>query len=85
MPRKTFAAVPLFLAVLALTLPGKAVAGPPEGVSGKMVLDEVADGLRKYRHETNLHRRQVWLVKLAPSRDLRVSVALTPLTMTMAM
>ena len=30
MPRKTFAAVLPFLAVLALLSPGKAVAGPPE-------------------------------------------------------
>ena len=49
MPRKTSASVLPLLAVLALALPGKAVAGPPEGVSGKMVLDEAADGLRRYR------------------------------------
>ncbi len=35
MPRTIAAAV--LLAVLALLSPGKAVAGPPEGVSGKMV------------------------------------------------
>jgi hypothetical protein len=38
--RRTFAAfVPPLLAALALLSPEKAVAGPPEGASGKMVLD----------------------------------------------
>ena len=51
MPRTNFAAgmLPLFAVLaVALSLPGKAVAGPPEGVSGKMVFDEVAEGLRRY-------------------------------------
>ena len=68
MPRTTFAAVLPLLAVLALALPGKAVAGPPEGVSGKMVLDEVADGWgstgrRRTRGGVPVAER------LAPTRD----------------
>ena len=39
MPRTFAGFVLLLLAVLALLSPGKAVAGPPVGVSGKMVLD----------------------------------------------
>jgi hypothetical protein len=77
MPRKTFAVVLLVLAVLALLSPGKAVAGLPEGASGKLVFDEVADGLRKYRQETDHDRRVRWLRKLAPTCDVRVAVALT--------
>ena len=76
MSRTTFAAVLPLLAVLALTLPGKAVAGPPEGVSGKMVFDEVANALRKYRKETDHDRRVRWLRKLAPMCDVRVALAL---------
>ena len=76
MPRKTFAALLLSLAVLALTLLEKAVAGPPEGVSGKMVFDEVADGLRKYQKETDWRKRLQWMVKLAPTCDPRVAIAL---------
>ena len=70
MPRATFAAAFPLLAVLAvvLALPGKAVAGPPEGVSGKMVLtpDEVADGLRRYRHALDPATRLALMQKLAP-------------------
>jgi hypothetical protein len=73
MPRM-FAVVPLL--VLALSLPGKAIAGPPEGVSGKMVLDEVADGLRKYRKEKDAVKRLRLLEKLAPTRDPRVAIVL---------
>ena len=70
---KTFAAV--LLLVLALALP--ALAGPPEGVSGKMVFtDEVAEGLRKYRQEKDATHRLAWLEKLAPLRDPRVAIAL---------
>ncbi len=64
------------LHVLALVLPGTARAGPPEGVSGKMAFDEVANGLRKYRQETGHDRRVRWLRKLAPTCDVRVAVAL---------
>jgi hypothetical protein len=70
-----FAAVLPLFAVLAL-VPARAVAGPPEGVSGRMVLDQVADGLRKYRQETDHDRRVRWLRKLAPTCDVRVAVAL---------
>ena len=74
---RTFAVVPL-LAVLAvaLTLPGTALAGPPKGVSGKMALDEVADGLRKYRMETDPHLRIERLRRLSRTRDPRVGIAL---------
>jgi hypothetical protein len=74
---KTFAGfMPPLLAVLALLSPERAVAGPPEGASGKMVFDEVADGLRKYRKETEWRKRTRWLEKLAPTRDPRVAIAL---------
>ena len=77
MTRTTFAAVLPLLAVLALVLPGKAVASPPGGVSGRMVLDEVADGLRKYREERDEGKRVKWLRRLAPTRDPRVAVVLS--------
>jgi hypothetical protein len=63
------------LALLA-TLAPPAFAGPPDGVSGRMVLDEVADGLRRYHKETDETRRVEWLWKLARTRDPRVAVAL---------
>ena len=70
--------LPLAVTLLALSLPGKAVAGPPEGVSGKMVLlrDDITDGLRKYRKEKELGKRIVWLEKLAPTQDPREAIAL---------
>lgn len=78
MPRTTSAAVLPLLAVpmMLLALPGNAVAGPPEGVSGRMVFDEVADGLRKYRKEKDPEKRIGWLEKLAPTKDPRVAMAL---------
>ena len=85
MPRTTFASVtlPLFamlplLAVLALAMPGTALAGPPEAVSGKMVLDEVAEKLRRCGKEPDEDRRLELLFRLArsESRDPRVAVAL---------
>jgi hypothetical protein len=63
------------LAALALVPPGKADTGPT-GAAGTMVLDEVADGLRRYRRETDPQLRVRWLEKLAPTRDPRVAVAL---------
>lgn len=52
-------------------------AGPPDAPSGVMVLlDQVADGLRRYRRETTPEKRIWWLKKLAPSKDARVAVAL---------
>jgi hypothetical protein len=74
MPRTLTAAVRL--AALALLLPGKAVAGPPEGASGKMVYDGVADGLRQYRSEKDQDRRYEWLERLAPTKDPRVAIVL---------
>ena len=66
----------LLVSLLALVLPSQAVAGPPERVSGKMVLDEAADGLRRYRQATTPAERLAWLAKLAPTKDPRVTVAL---------
>jgi hypothetical protein len=76
MPRKTLATLLPLLAALAVLSPRKALAGPPERVSEKMAFDEVADGLRKYRQETDHDRRVRWLRKLAPTCDVRVAVAL---------
>jgi hypothetical protein len=59
-----------------LLFPSQALAGPPEVVSGRIVLDKVMDGLRRYRRETDPEKRIRWLEKLAPSRDPRVAVVL---------
>ena len=77
MPRK-LADFPLPLAVmlLALLLPGNAVAGPPQGLSGKMVLDEVADGLQRYRIAKDTGARMRWLKMLATTHDARIAIAL---------
>jgi hypothetical protein len=64
------------LALLALLAPWPATAGPPEGVPGRMVLDEVAEGLRKYRQVTDEARRIEWLRRRAPSGDPRVALEL---------
>ncbi len=79
MPRKTFPAVLLVLAVLALALPGKAVAGPPERASGKMAFDEVADWCRAYRREKDDDRRMALIQKLEHRKnehDPRIAVEL---------
>jgi hypothetical protein len=72
---KIIAAV-LMLATLALLSPGRAVAGPPEGVSGKMVFDRVGAGLDRYRKEADPKKRLGWLKRLAPTCDARIGVAL---------
>jgi hypothetical protein len=64
------------LASLLLLLPGQTLAGPPEGVSGRVMFDEVADGLRKYRKETDPERRLAWLQTLGATGDPRVALAL---------
>jgi hypothetical protein len=65
------------LAVLLVPATGRPVrAGPPEGVSGAMALDEVADGLRKYRREKDRARRAALLTRLAATRDPRVALVL---------
>jgi hypothetical protein len=64
------------LVVLAFVPLERVFAGPPEEVSGKMVFDEVADGLRRYRREMDARRRSELLSRLAPSLDPRVAVAL---------
>jgi hypothetical protein len=74
MTRTTYALLPL-LAVLALP-PSPAAAGPPDGPSGKLMYDQVADGLRKYREEKDEAKRAEWLRRLAPTRDPRVAVEL---------
>jgi len=77
MPRTLAAYVLPPLAGLALLSPGRAVAGPSEEVSGKMVfVDKVADGLRRYRQEEEWEKRTQWLETLAPTRDPRVGVVL---------
>ena len=65
----------LLLASL-LLLSGQALAGPPGGVSGRMTFDEVADGLRKYRKETDEETRLQWLEELGRHQDVRVIVAM---------
>jgi hypothetical protein len=67
----------LVLALLLALVPGRPVlAGPPEGVSGRMVLDKVVEGLMRYRHETDLDKRWDRLGELARTRDPRVAVVL---------
>jgi hypothetical protein len=77
--RRTFTVFTLpMLAVLGLLAPWKAVAGPPKGASGKMVLasDEVSELLLAYRRETDPRRCLALLTDLAETRDPRVAVAL---------
>jgi hypothetical protein len=65
------------LPLLVLLVPGQVVvAGPPERVSGRMVLDEVADGLRRYRMEKDEEKRAAWLFRLGDCRDARVVVVM---------
>src|SRR5947209_8608616 len=59
-----------------LLLPGQVLAGPPEAMSGRMVLDEVTDGLQRYRAEKDPGRRIQWLRRLETTREPRVGVAL---------
>jgi hypothetical protein len=66
----------LAASLLALPLPGKAIAGPPEGASGRMAFDLVADGLRRYCKEADEGRRIKWLRKLASTKDPRVALVL---------
>ena len=72
MPRTLFA---VSLLVLVVAAQGS-LAGPPERVSGKMVLDEVADGLRHYRNGKDPEKRLELLTRLAATRDPRVTVEL---------
>ena len=80
MPRTNFAGVLPLLALLALLVPCKAMAGPPPPPAGKMVLDEVADGLRKYRLQRSEDGRIAWLKRLAPTGDPRVKSVLKEAT-----
>jgi hypothetical protein len=72
MPRLTLTTG--LLAALALA-PARAVAGPPERLSGRMVLDEVAEGLMRYRMARTPEVRARQLARLAPKGDPRVAVA----------
>ena len=73
--RRAFAAA--LLAALALLSPEKALAGPTEGASGKMVfVDQVRDRLREYRKEKDPEKRLAWLQTLAATADPRVALAL---------
>jgi hypothetical protein len=76
MPRTFVGFVPPLLAALALLSPGMADTGPPEGASGKMAFDEVAEGLRKYRKEKDPEKRLACLQRLGATGDPRVAVAL---------
>ena len=66
----------LAVVVLLFAQPGNSVAGPPEAASGKMVLDEVADGLRQYGRQKDPAKRMRWLAMLAHTKDPRVALAL---------
>jgi hypothetical protein len=67
----------LVLALFVLLVSGEPVlAGPPEGVSGKMVFDEVADGLLRCRDETDREKLRALLERLARTRDPRVAILL---------
>jgi hypothetical protein len=72
----TFAAAVLPIAVVALVSPGKAFAGPPKEVPGRMVFDEVVEGLRRFRKENDPQKQLAWMKRLAPTGDPRVGVAL---------
>jgi len=67
----------LICAVSLLTLlpPGRGNAGPPDGVSGRMALDMVADGLRKYKAIKSPDKKALWLSQLARTGDVRVELA----------
>ncbi len=69
-------AVARFVLLVAM-LPGDCFAGPPGQPSTRMAfVDEVADGLRQYRKETDTNKRVRWLEKLALTRDPRVALLL---------
>jgi hypothetical protein len=75
MPRTRFVLLLVF-AVSLFLMPAKAVAGPPDGESGEMVVDEVWEGLRQYRKEKDEGKRIELLKKLAPTRDPRMAVSM---------
>src|SRR5690242_17479371 len=70
------ALLPLLLLASLRVLAPASLAGPPDAPSGRLALDEVADGLRKYHKEKNRAKRLEWLRRLAPTGDPRVGVAL---------
>ncbi len=75
---RTFIAIVLPFATLALPSPSRALGSPPGGTSGRMVFqrDDVADGLRKYRRAKDGDKRSLLLSNLARTQDPRVAVEL---------
>jgi hypothetical protein len=67
------------LVLLAPTSP--VLAGPPEGPSGQMVLDEVTEALLKLRREPDPEKQRAMIRRLGPVRDARVTVALMELAL----
>jgi hypothetical protein len=65
-----------FVVLMALATP--VFPGPPEGPSGALLLDEVADGLRRHTRGDGSgdQRRIEWLKKVVRTRDPRVVIAL---------
>jgi hypothetical protein len=57
-------------------------AGPPEGVSGRMVLDELTEKLARLRVEKDPNRKLALVKELGPVRDPRVTVALMEIVLT---
>ena len=72
MPKTLLAMLLLLVTVVPVS------AGPPEGMSGQMVLapDPVKDGLRQYRQARDQAARLALLQKLAPTRDPRVALVI---------
>ena len=66
----------LFSLLLLLLFGQLARADLPATASQEMVVDAVAEGLRRYRTETDETRRRALLWQLAPTRDPRVALAL---------
>jgi hypothetical protein len=64
------------MALLALLAPAPAIAGPPEGVSGRMVFDKVADRLQAYRKVKDDQKRAEWIRSLARIKEPWVYVVL---------
>jgi hypothetical protein len=74
---KAGAAAASFLA-LALLSQGRALPGPPERATGKLMLvsDDVLEGLRNYRQEKDPKKRLAWLQTFGATGDPRVALAL---------
>jgi hypothetical protein len=66
----------LYCLLIILLVQQSAVADLPIPASQEMIVDAVAEGLRRYRSETDESRRRAILWTLAPTRDPRVALAL---------